>query len=120
MKKTMKLIGIISIVVVIGFTMATCATNVKNVDAGVTTDKRGDDDVQKTIIITGFNLPGVQVNSFSVQVASGWDDDKNTWIIDAFSTTNVDGKPSQILDGQTITAPLWKNNPDKEGWILPF
>ena len=97
------------LVMALGLILAGCATSTGGGDDAV----RGDDGIPKTIIITGFDLQLEGTRSFWVVLTGDWDDERNDWIIPANSKEEVDGQPSLILDGQTLTVPLW-NYDDNE------
>jgi hypothetical protein len=95
----------------LGLVLAGCATSTGG--NGSVTGGRGDDGIPKTIIIKGFNPQLEGTWGFGVEVTGDWDDEQDGWIIPAISKATVDGKPNVILDGQTLTIPLW-NNDDNE------
>jgi hypothetical protein len=102
-KNSFLVLGMLAMVLTFGFVLSGCAT-AKAPAAAVPAD----DGVEKTIFITGFDLPAAGIKQIKVDLTGDWVDEQDWWIIPANCVAKA--------EGQTLTAWLWRPNVDGERW----
>jgi hypothetical protein len=98
------ILGMSVMVLALGLVLSGCATQAPSAEMPSGGDSNNE---EKTIVITGFNLPMDGIEEIKVDLTGDWVDEQEWWIIPANCVAKV--------DGQTLTAWLYFTDSD-ERW----
>jgi hypothetical protein len=108
-KNSFLVLGMLAMALIFGFVLSGCATEAPATSAPIAevpgSGESNND--EKTIVITGFNLPVEGIKQIKVDLTGDWVDEQGWWIIPANCVAKV--------DGQTLTAWLYVGDTD-ERW----